>query len=302
MCLSNEEFNKEVKIILNFCEEFERKTQHLIQKCNQLKEEMTSVKNSTNIAKSLGTGVAGAGLMAIGLGLSPFTFGISGIVSTVSVVGTVAVAVGGATHVGTDITDSVISKNRSQELKESIEEWDKSTNDLRERFHEFDKHCHKFLDRQELRQLFEDNDSEETMDLIINSFKAGKCAISLGTGIKELVDAIEMFRAIESAKHMSLFSASANWIKNVVTFHGLGANVAKTTAVTTSAVALRTVAAGVGVAFTVVDIVSLVKHWDKKHPVVENVEQLYVQLINNLGTIDVIIKALKQFLNKGSHN
>ena len=181
---------------------------------------MTSVKNSTNIAKTVGTSVggAGAGLMVIGLIGLPFTFGISGIIAGA---GAVTAAVGGATNIGTDITDTIISNNRSQELKQKVEEWDKYANDLRERFSEFDKICHKLLDRQELRQLFEDNNPDEAMDLIIKSFNAGKCALSLGTGITDLVKAIEMFRAIDAAKNMSFISSSANWIKNVVTLQGL---------------------------------------------------------------------------------
>ena len=77
---------------------------------------------------------------------------------------------------------------------------------------------------------------------------------------------------------------------------------AKTTAITTGELALRSVAAGVGVTFTAVDIALLIRDWDKKHPVVENVEQLSGELKKNLGSIEVIIKALKEFLNKGSDN
>ena len=80
----------------------------------------------------------------------------------------------------------------------------------------------------------------------------------------------------------------------------MGANVAKTTAVTSGKLAARGVAVGVGVIFTAIDIALLVKDWDKKHPIVENVEQLSDELNNYLGSIDVIIKALKECLSDGS--
>ena len=217
MCISNEEFNKQVKIILNSSEKFRQKTQHLIQKCNALVKGMTKVKSDTNIAKSVGTGVSGAGgvAMAVGLALTPFTFGTSLIVSGV---GCVVTALGGATHIGTDITDIVISKNKSKKMKKSVEEWNNSAKDLRERFQEFDEICHKFLDREEFKQFFEGNDIEEAIDLIIKSFNAGKCAFSLGTGIKDLVHAIKSYKV---AKNISVFSTSGNWIKSLFNLKGL---------------------------------------------------------------------------------
>ena len=85
-------------------------------------------------------------------------------------------------------------------------------------------------------------------------------------------------------------------------FLGFGVNVAKTTAITTGELAARGVAVGVGVVFTVIDIALLVKDWDKKHPVVENLEQLSDELNNYLGSIDVIIKALKECLIDGYYD
>ncbi|OCT55805.1 hypothetical protein XELAEV_18003737mg, partial [Xenopus laevis] len=188
------------QITENFCkirdltEGFKIHMKKCIEMLNHIADCIDKVHKDTTVANVVGNsaGVVGGITTIFGLALTPFTLGVSGILSTA---GIVIAAAGGLTGLGSSIVDFVYIKNQSNKANEIIEELMTDILNIQEYLSKIDNQLDK------LKSLFGENTSEYStfinnlLNSNLKSFKEGSSFFNSEnvSGLKALIHFADLF-------------------------------------------------------------------------------------------------------------
>ncbi|XP_054161398.1 uncharacterized protein LOC128959466 [Oppia nitens] len=299
--------NYELDELNDAVNEFWLTTDRLVTECRQQLDRIVRHKSRCNIAKSVGTGVGGVGSVAVvvGVGLTPFTAGLSALVS---LGGGITAALGAVTTIGTEAGDYFRQRAFHRNLVNVATERNQSAERLAKKLAAFDQ----FLGRKYGQSLEEKHevigdDNQQSMGPNIvklvqvlangsmNVYKIGEKSVKLANNVKE-------FRVMRAAKTVKDDIAIVGKVgQNIGTLasaetkgvSGLISSATKATVPSAGKLALRGASAAVGIVFTVIDVVSLVKDWNRNHPSATAVECLIDDLLEDMDVVktlnDVIV-------------
>ncbi|XP_054160082.1 uncharacterized protein LOC128958292 [Oppia nitens] len=283
---------------LNDClHEFWLKNDLLLTRCRQLLARAISHKSNTNIAKSFGTGIGGAGAlaMAAGVGLAPFTAGVSTIVT---LGGAVSTAVGAMTVYGTDANDYWFNREVHAELRELATDRNVSADRLFDELSHYDVDLNRYDSLEDKsRPVGDDDDSlVKFLQYVANG---SLTACKVGDNTVKLVDAIKEYRTLKTTKELAqsvdVVHKAGYSVGQLLTIkaHGLSAIAAatRTAAPTIGMLALKSASAASGLLFTFIDVVTLMKDWDKQPPTVDEINSL-VDDLNRDSALIITISAM----------
>ncbi|CAG2114615.1 unnamed protein product [Medioppia subpectinata] len=293
-------FDIELEELDDCVDEFLAKNTSLVDQCRQLLLRVHSHKTHHNYAKTLGTGLAGAGGLALigGVALTPFTAGLSLIVT---LGGAVATAAGTATTLGTDLVDHVITKRFFEALHALATERNESAQRLAAKLSAFDAALKKRFRLNRVNDVFDDGFGFVTLIQLLS--KDSLAVYRMGAESLKLLDAIKQYHAIQAAKAATDMAGGGVAVLHTIgqtltagATHAFGTTL-RTAGATTGKLVLSGGVAALGLVLTVADAMFLVKDWHKAHPTVEAIDALIKdletdhQLIESIHTM--ITTALK---------